>query len=689
MDHLLKKAIELQRKGDLPGAKLHLRKAINSGTRIPQCYYFLAVLEEATGEIENAFQSIEKALKLAPNEADFWYCKGNIVQKLKQPETAIEAYLSCVRLNPDHVEALVNLSLVYQRLEQLEDALEFAQKAMQVQPTEVKAWLACIGTLGYLRRFDEAIKFCAEADALFKNNPEIIHMMGNILLASGDVDGAFPCYENALQLSPESVLILTSMGDFHAQYRSGRDAIPFLEKALSLNPHSLDAQHRLGTAYLTSGFPADAVPQLLKVLQQNPDNADAFDGLLLAALYLDGADENEIFQLHLQWAKHHGNKALMPTRDAGELWNGKRPLRIGFVSPDFRNHSVTRFCTPLFRRVSDCGCELFCYSDVKRRDRFTDDLEKFGVNWIYSYRMTDDVLAARIHGDQIDVLVDLAGHTGNNRLQVFARKPAPIQVSWLGYPFTTGLGVIDYRLSDAVADPEGESDRLSSERIIRLPDGFHCFEPPIQLPDIQPLAALEIGYITFGSFNNQSKINEATLRCWKRIMDAVPDSRLLLKNHQLSDSRNREHWLSVMDHLGIDNARVEMVGYASSLEDHYRTYGRVDIALDTFPYNGTTTTCEALWMGVPVLTMLGNSQRSRTGASLLIHAGLSEWVAKDEDSMVILAAQWTRRLQELNRLRLGLRSQLLASPIGDQAAFSRKFFGMMRTLAESQTMPSC
>jgi len=681
METNLKRAVELQRQGDVVGAIQVLRDAIGSGVIFPQNYYFLAALEDHSGELDAALKSIEQALKLDRKPADFWYLKGNICQKLGNSQNAIEAFKRCILIQPEHTHGLVNLALLQQRSGLLEEALETSKRAMKVAPKEPKAWLATVGTLGFLRRLEEGIVVCDEALELFGELPELLHMKGNLELAAGRVEDAKKLYTRALEKAPDSVPILVSHGDLLAQYRNGRDGIPYLEKALALDPNSQDARYRLGIAYLMSGFPSDAIQFLLEVVQQNPENSEAFDGLMLSSLYLEAADEEEIYNLHKQWATHNASKFYPTSPVERNIGGENRTLRIGFVSPDFRNHSVARFMKPLLRHAKvEEGVEIVCYSDVKRKDAFTEELETLGGSWVYSYRMRDETLFARIQSDRVDVLVDLAGHTGNHRLFVFARKPAPLQVSWLGYPNTTGLETIDYRLSDAIADPEGRSDMLSTEKIVRMPDGFHCFEPAIELPPVSDAPVLKNGYLTFGSFNNQSKINQLTLERWAGVLSSIPNSRLILKNHKLSDERNREHWLDVMRVLGIEPTRVELLGYASSLEQHYATYDRIDIALDTFPYNGTTTTCEALWMGVPVMTIAGDTQRSRTGASLLTHAGLGEWIAQDVDAFVSLALHWSARPEELNQLRQGLREQVETSPIGDQQAFTKKFFKTIKGL---------
>ena len=682
MDAALKRAIEYQRQGDLDAAIRVLKKAVHAGSKEPNVYFFLGIILENTDRIEEAEGHLARAVRLGPGMGDIWFSYGNVLNRLSKHEASMQAFEQCVQADPKNVPGWVNLALVAQRIDRFPRAVECSRKAIELAPGEKKAWLAYIGSLGYARRFGEAEAAALEAEKHFPGDFEVLHMKGNVITASGRVDDGYQIYLKALELKPDSVKVLNSIGHYLSQNRNALDALPYHQKALEIAPDSAETLHGLGTAYLKAGYPGDAVQFFLKALQSGDASPDVYEGLLLSAHYLDNADEREIYQLHLQWEEQHARRFYpQETLELDEeVASGKRPIRLGFVSPDFRNHSVTRFMTALLRNAASSGIEVYCYSDVKRESDYTRKLEQMGGNWIYSYTMTDDDLAGRIRGDGIDVLVDLAGHTGNNRLFVFARKPAPIQASWLGYPNTTGLKTVKYRISDPVADPEGLADELSTEKLIRLPGGFHCFEPPVNLPEIKPAPVLNNDFLTFGSFNNQSKINGLTIRRWAVLLKAIPDARLILKNHQLSDPRNRDHWVRFLEQEGIARERIQLIGYCLDLTEHYGTYERVDIGLDTFPYNGTTTTCEALWMGVPVLTIAGGTQRALTGTSLLTHAGLSEWVARDEEEWVKKARYWDENREALNTLRLGLRNKAQASPIGDTTAFATKFYDTIRGL---------
>jgi protein O-GlcNAc transferase len=682
MDAALKRAIEFQRQGDLNAAIDVLEKSIRAGSKLPQSHYFLGVILENIGQLEQAEERLKQAVHLGPKHTEIWFSYGNILNKRDKVMEAMEAYEHCIGINPKHVQAWVNLALLAQRTDQMWKAVECSKKAVDLAPEEKKAWLAYIGSLGYARCFPEAEKAADEAEKHFPEDFEILHMKGNVITASGRVDEGYAVYLKALECNPNAPKVLNSIGSYISHNRNGLDAVPYHRKALEIDPKSAENQHGLGSAYLKAGYPGDAIQFYLKALQSGYKNADVLEGLLLSAHYLDSANNREILDLHLRWEEQYAQKfypAEHPKLSA-EVKAGKCPIRMGFLSPDFRNHSVTRFMTALLKHTDASGMEVFCYSDVKQVSDYSKSLERMGGNWFYSYTLTDTDLAERIRSDRMDVLVDLAGHTGNNRLFVFARHPAPVQISWLGYPNTTGLKTVAYRLSDAIADPVGIADELSTEKIIRMKGGFHCFEPPMNLPEVVSAPVLRDGYLTFGSFNNQAKINMLTVRRWVKLLQAIPDSKLILKNHQLGDERNKQHWARIFENEGIFAERIRFIGYCKELKDHYRTYEQIDIGLDTFPYNGTTTTCEALWMGVPVLTVRGDSQRARTGASLLTHTGLDDWIAENEEEWVAKALYWNENRALLNQIRLELRPRVEASPIGDAAGFAEKFYATIRDL---------
>jgi protein O-GlcNAc transferase len=350
------------------------------------------------------------------------------------------------------------------------------------------------------------------------------------------------------------------------------------------------------------------------------------------------------------------------------------------VSPDLRSHSVAFFVEPLLKTHDRARFDVFCYADVRHPDAVTERLKGLTDHWRDIVGLDDVEVARLICEDRVDILVDLAGHTAHNRLLVFARKPAPIQIAYLGYPNTRGFDDMDYWLTDALADPPGESGRFYVEEIVRLPNGFNCYQPPPQSPPVSPLPALETGHINLGSFNNATKINEGVIACWAAILHAVPQARLILKARALADRQTRKRLEQYFIGYGIPVERVEMIGWIPASADHLELYDRVDIALDTFPYNGHTTTCEALWMGVPVITLAGKVHAGRVGVSLLTQAGLSELIAESPQAYVDMAVGLTRDRERLAELRQGLRGRIKRSPLTDATGLTCAIEAAYRTM---------
>jgi predicted O-linked N-acetylglucosamine transferase (SPINDLY family) len=349
-----------------------------------------------------------------------------------------------------------------------------------------------------------------------------------------------------------------------------------------------------------------------------------------------------------------------------------RPLRIGYVSPNFSQHSVAYFFEPVLAAHDRAAVQIFCYSNVRLDDAVTKRIRAaVGEGWREITGKTDAQVVQMIERDRIDVLVDLAGHTADNRLTVLARKPAPVQMTWLGYPASTGMSAIDYRLNDAIADPPGESESMHTEKLLRIPGGCWAFHTT-EAPSIAPFPAVGNGFVTFGSFNNLPKVTPRVLQTWASILLQVPGSRLLLKATGLGSAMGREYVMHHMQQFGIDSHRIELLAWTPTTAAHLQMYDRVDIALDTFPYNGTTTTCEAMWMGVPVVTFAGHSHVSRVGAAILTHAGCDEWIANDAEGYVALAVRLAGQLGGMESVRLGLRDRLKKSALCDADRLARE-----------------
>ncbi|MDA7583220.1 hypothetical protein N8698_03000 [Candidatus Pelagibacter sp.] len=349
-------------------------------------------------------------------------------------------------------------------------------------------------------------------------------------------------------------------------------------------------------------------------------------------------------------------------KDSGE------PLRIGYVSADFRNHSVAFFFEPLLRNHNSQVVETFCYYNNIIIDATTKRLMNTSDHWRSIFGISDQEVANLIRNDKIDILVDLSGHTAGNRLLVFAQKPSPIQVTWLGYPNTTGLSAIDYRFTDIIADPKGEADELHSEKLLRLPNGFQCYQGNEKINVNIESPQDRCHRITFGSFNNISKITTEVIKTWSKILHAVPKSRLVLKLPMLENNISYYHKLFIQE--GIAKERTEFYQRLSSIEEHLKLYNTIDISLDPFPYNGATTTCESLWMGVPVITLLGDRHVGRVGASIMTNVGLTNFIAHDINAYIDFAIKMSANTKYLKKLRAGLRERMQSAPLCDALSFA-------------------
>jgi predicted O-linked N-acetylglucosamine transferase (SPINDLY family) len=339
---------------------------------------------------------------------------------------------------------------------------------------------------------------------------------------------------------------------------------------------------------------------------------------------------------------------------------------------------------PLLKAHNHQEVEVFCYADLKSPDQTTATIKQLCDHWRPITGLTDETVARQIRDDAIDILVDLAGHTSGNRLRVFAYQPAPVQITWLGYPNTTGMPVMDYRLTDDIADPQDLEDAYHSETRIRLPEGFLCYEPPETAPDVNRLPVCTTDGITFGSFNSLPKINETVIALWAHILCQVPGSRLMLKSKRLADKTTRQRYRNLFLCHDIGSDRVYLLPWAASTAGHLAVYHEVDIGLDPFPYNGTTTTCEALWMGVPVITLRGHRHSGRVGASLLTRLGLTELIADSQAQYVRIAKQLASDIDGLEKYRSGMRPRMGASALMDKGSFAGSMENTFRHIWETK-----
>ena len=478
-------------------------------------------------------------------------------------------------------------------------------------------------------------------------------------------------YRKALELKPDNVKALNNLGLALAGQGKLDEAVDGYRRAVELKPDHANAHNNLGLALMNQGKLDEAVTAYRKALELEPDHANAHNNLLLCMNYDAQTSQHEILAESRRWDDVHAVPRAADERSHPADRNAERRLRVGYVSPDFRRHSVSHFLDPVIAGHDRRSFEVFCYAEVVKPDDETARFRSLSDGWCSTVGMTDSLVAARIREDGIDILVDLAGHTGKNRLLVFAERPAPVQVTWLGYPNTTGLSAMDYRLTDAIADPEGDADALHTETLVRLPNGFLCFAPAADAPEIGGTPALTTGRVRFGSFNNLAKVTPDVVETWARILHRIPKSDLVIKNRSLADEETRERYLEMFGAHGIDPGRVESCSWIASRTGHLGAYNQVDIGLDPFPYNGTTTTCEALWMGVPVITLRGDRHSGRVGASILTQVSLAGLVAETTAVYVEKAVALASDLDRLSALRSDLRRRMQISPLCDPEGFTR------------------
>jgi predicted O-linked N-acetylglucosamine transferase (SPINDLY family) len=564
------------------------------------------------------------------------------------------------------VGQLIQQAIPLHQTGHLDEAAVLYRQALIADPNCCDA-LNLLGVLARQQnRHADAIDFIRRAIAIQPGIPDYHFNLGEAHRALGQNNEAIAAYQEALRGNPNDAEIRHALGQALESARRFGEAADAYRASLSMEPTKADRIGHLGNALSLQGQHEEAIATYRQALQLNPNQPAVHSNLLMTLNYPAGLDPKQVFAEHVAWARQHAAPfashitAHYPDRTPG------RRLRIGYVSPDFRNHSVAHFFRPLLAAHNRERFELYAYANVSRPDEVTNALRARFHHWRDIAPLSDDQAAQLIRSDGIDILVDLAGHTGDNRLLLFARKPAPIQVTYLGYPNTTGLSTIDARFSDANADPPGLTDSLHTEKLIRLPDCFLCYGAPTNAPHVAPAPSMSNPNprrITFASFNNLSKLSAAVVESWSQILRAVPDSRLLLKTAALADAAIQQRTRERFAQHGIAPDRLELLGATLPFFDHLRCYDRVDIALDTFPYNGTTTTCEALWMGVPVIALAGNTHASRVGVSLFSAVGLTDLIAPTADAYVHLATTLAASPQRLHAMRSALRPHVAASPL--------------------------
>jgi predicted O-linked N-acetylglucosamine transferase (SPINDLY family) len=669
VDQLLATAQAHAQEGRFREAAAACEQVLKTQPANARALFLLGYLLHQTGQWQPALQRLTQSVAVNPTMPEPYFLIGLIHQQQRNLPAAIAAYQQVIRLQPKHPKALNNLGRAMLDVGQVPEGIAMLRRAVDADPRNAGAFNNLGDGLRISGDYDSAVTAQRQAIAIDPKSAEAHSNLGSALAKQQKIAEAMTNMRRAMELNPKLATPRYNLARVLQDQGRLDEAIEQCQTAVNLRPAYPEALNLLGNL---SGITAD-VPRAIALQRQSveakPDNPGTHSNLLLSLHYIDELSPAQLYQAHLKWAAQHA-KAVAAGARAPRALAGER-LRIGYVSPNFMNHSVAYFIEPVLAAHDHTRFEIFCYVDLSKSDAMTARLKGYPDHWRETTGQSDAIVAELIQKDRIDILVDLAGHTSENRMKLFALRPAPIQITWLGYPDTTGLTQMDYRITDSIADPPGPADQLHTEKLIRIEGGCWAYRPPADAPAVMPTPALVNGNITFGSFNNLPKVTPTVLKTWASILQSVPNSRLILKALALHSQAAMANVMRPLTEAGIAANRIEALAWTPATTSHLELYSRIDIALDTFPYNGTTTTCEAVWMGVPVISFPGNTHVSRVGASLLTHAGLPGLLAVDREDYIKRAVTMAGDIEQLQNLRMELRPGIAASPICDGARLCR------------------
>jgi protein O-GlcNAc transferase len=628
------------------------------------------------GRLQQAEAACRDILSFQPDQADALYLLGLIAARLGRHDQAIDCYRRVIALLPHHLDAHTNLGVALCQVGQIEQAIACFQQATALRPDRADAHYNLGKALDIAGKLDQAVVCYQRALALNPKYVEAHLNLANIWQSTGEYSAAVASLQRALAIKPDYADAHYNLGKALKDFGRLDEAIASYEKALTHNPGFAQARFNLANVYKETGQLDQGIACCQKGLAINPRHAVGHETLLSIMRYHPAYDAPKLYAAVRDWATQHAQPLQQVIARHTNNRDPERRLRIGYVSADFYDHASALFFLPLFRHHDQQQVELFCYSQGIQSDHVTREVQELVHGWRTTAGISDAEVASMVREDQIDILVDLKVHTADNRLLVFVRKPAPVQVTWLGYPGTTGLDAVDYRLTDPYLDPPGLDDAFYSERSVRLPDTFWCYDPLCDEPAINAPPFLRNGFITFGCLNNFCKVTDEVLGLWARVLTAVPGSRLMLLVPE-GNSRSR-----VLARLGRDHIGPERIDFMDRVTrpEYLKAYHEIDIALDTFPCNGHTTSFDSSWMGVPVITLVGDRVFGRAGFSQLTNLRLSELIARSPQEYVRIAAGLAADRPRLGELRATLRQRMQVSPLMDGARFTRAVEAAYRTM---------
>jgi protein O-GlcNAc transferase len=662
-------ALQRHQAGKLAEAEQLYRQALAPTPDHSDANNGLGVLLMSTNRCEQAIAHFQQAIASRPEFAAAHANLAIAFSAIGRLDEAVAACRRAIELNPNYAEAHGILGNALRKLGRHEESIAAGRAALALQPKRVEMHLNLGGALEAAGQIKEAFECYKRAVAMDANSPDAQFGLANLLHAAGKSNESIAFYRRAISLRPNSAEMHCNLGIALQAILQIDDSVACFERAVELGPNLAKAHYNLAKALQETGYFHRAIAAYDRAMELDPINIPADSNRVYASHFDPDADGPSMLREHVRWNQRHAAPLAALIRPHENDRSPDRPLRIGYVSPHFRDHVVGFNMLPLLSRHDRGQFEVYCYYNFREHDPFTKRFQDCATGWRDIMGMDDERCADLIRTDRIDVLLDLTLHMGYSRLLVFARKPAPVQVTFAGYPGGTGLTAMDWRLTDPYLDPPGQTDGYYVEKSYRLPDSFWCYDPSLQ-PDVALSKQNAGDNFTFGCLNYFGKINEGVLEVWKRILDAVPGSRLLL----LAGNGSQRDRVSKR----LDN-RVDSLSTLPR-KDYLDTYNRIDISLDPFPYGGHTTALDSFWMGVPVVTLVGRTSVGRAGWSHLNNLGMTEYAAQTTDQYVKLAIELAHDRPRLAELRRTLRQRMLASPLTDAARFTRNVETAYRTM---------
>lgn len=667
----LQQALQHYQQGRLPDAAHLYQQVLKQDNKNADELNLLGITLAQLKQIEQAEQFIKKAIKINKKVANYHYNLGIILENQTKYSEAIACFQQAIRLEPNNSQIHLNLGNIFNKQEKYDEAILCYQRVVQLNPNYPEVYNN-LGTLLFKQnKIEQALNYYNKALSLKNDFVDVYNNLGMLFEEQNRFQDALIHYQRAIELNPDLAETYTNIA--HLLYHDNQyfTAINYLHHSLKLKSHSITTYNLLAEVLCIIGSVSESLEYIRKSLLLKTNQPKIHNNLIFVLNSSIEQNRATLFAELQRFNEQHAKPLVIHIKSHNNLPNPNKKLKIGYVSSDFRRHSVAYFAESILKNHDHTQFEVFCYHNHETSDDFTRRFQSYADHWCDCNSLSDEELAEQIRQDGIDILIDLNGHTAGNRLLVFARKPAPIQATYVGFPNSTGLTTIDYHITDSYFDPIGIGEQYHSEQLLRMSNSYHCYTPNEDSPEFVELPAINNGYVTFCSFNKFEKISPVNIKLWIQLLKMIPTAKFMVKNHALENLELQEKFLQSFTQQGIEAHRLILGSEPNTLATLH-AYNQADITLDTYPYNGCTTTCQSLWMGVPVVSLVGETHVARAGLSLLTAADFPEFIAYNEQQYIDIAVNLANNVERLQHIRQTMREKLRTSPLMDHQGFTEE-----------------